>query len=311
MHKLSIIIPVYYNEKNLPITYKAIKEEIKKRDMKLNIEIICVDDGSGDNSFGVLKELQKEDNIIKIIKLSRNYGSQMAILAGLKNSSGDCAGCISADLQEPPELIFQLYNEWQNGYDIVIAAREKRNDGLFDKILSNSFYFIFRIIVSKNMPKYGYDLFLIDKKVLDALSQQKLNNVGLIGQILQMGYKRKFIYYIRRRREIGKSRFTFIKKINLAVDNLVNFSYIPLRFTSIIGILASTFAFIFGLYTIFVKLFSNIQPIGYSTTIVLISFFSGLILFSIGIVGEYIWRILDIVKNKTEFLVEEKIGFDD
>ncbi len=161
----------------------------------------------------------------------------------------------------------------------------------------------------KDMPKYGYDLFLIDKEVVTALSSQKLNNVGLIGQILQMGYRRKFVFYVRKAREIGESQFTFGKRIKLAVDNLVNFSYIPLRLISIIGIISSIMGFMFGIFSIFVRIFYKVPIKGYSTTVVLISFFSGLILFSLGTIGEYIWRILDVAKNNAEFLVEEKIGF--
>ena len=311
MPKLSIVVPVYYNEQNLAITYRALRREINKNKMETDIELIFVDDGSEDNSYSVLKELQSKDPIVKIIKLSRNYGSQMAILAGIKNSSGDCMGCISADLQEPPELIFRMYKEWEKGYEIVIAAREGRQDNWMSRLMSNLFYFIFRMVVSKEMPKYGYDLFLIDKKVMKALSGQRLNNVGLIGQILQMGYKRQFVFYVRRVREIGRSRFTFGKKIKLAVDNIVNFSYIPLRFISIVGIFSSIFGFLFGFYSIFIRFFYKVPVKGYSTTVALISFFSGLVLFSLGIMGEYIWRILDVVKNNAEFLVEEKIGFDD
>ena len=309
MPKLSIVIPVYFNEANLPITYKVLKKEIKLNKIEADTEIIFVDDGSGDNSFEVLKEIQANDHNVKILKLSRNFGSQMAILAGIKNSSGDCVGCISADLQEPPELIFRMYKEWQDGYKVIIAAREGREDGLINKMFSNMFYSVFRLIVSKEMPKYGYDLFLIDKEVIRALSTQKLNNVGLIGQILQMGYRRKFVFYVRKAREIGKSRFTFGKRVKLAVDNLVNFSYIPLRLISVIGIISSIIGFLFGIYSIFIRIFYQVPIKGYSTTVVLISFFSGLILFSLGTIGEYIWRILDVAKNNAEFLIEEKIGF--
>ena len=161
MAKLSVVIPVYFNENNLPVTYEALKKEIQKNKMESDTEIIFVDDGSGDDSFAVLRKIQAKDPNVKILKLSRNFGSQMAILAGIKNSSGDCVGCISADLQEPPELIFRMYKEWQNGHKVIIAAREGREDSLINKMLSNIFYSIFRLIVSKDMPKYGYDLFLI------------------------------------------------------------------------------------------------------------------------------------------------------
>jgi len=310
MPNLSIVIPVYFNEENLPITYKALKDELDKRQNDLSYEMIFVDDGSGDRSFEILRHIQKKDKKVRLVRLSRNYGSQMAILAGIKNATGDCIGCISADLQEPPELIPRLYDEWLCGYEIVIAAREDREDSLVNKLLSNLFYFVFRTIVSTDMPKYGYDLFLLDKKVANALSQQKLNNVGLIGQLLQMGYRRKFIPYVRQARKIGKSKFTFAKKFKLAIDNIVNFSYIPLRVISTIGIISSFLSGLFIFYIIINRLFFNIPVQGYATITVLISFFSGLILFSLGIIGEYIWRIFDVAKNSPEFLVKEKFGFD-
>ncbi len=309
MAKYSMIIPVYFNEPNLPVTHQVLSEEIEKRAGTDEVEMIYVDDGSGDNSFQVLKRISENDRRVKVIRLSRNFGSQMAVFAGLKHATGDCAGCLSADLQEPPELFFEMVEAWREGNDIVIAARKGRKDRWLTRTLSHLFYMVYRRLVSAEMPKYGYDSFLVDRKVIEALFCQKLNNVGLVGQMLQMGFRRQIVFYVRRGREIGKSRFTFEKRFKLAIDNIVNFSYIPIRLISLIGILTSVLSFFYGVFVIISKIFINIPVPGYTTTVVLILFFSGLILLSLGIIGEYIWRVYDVAKNSPEFLVQEKIGF--
>lgn len=307
MPHLSIVIPVYFNAENLPVTYAALSQTISEQTPPIDVEIIFVDDGSGDGSFNVLKELREKDDRIKIVRLSRNYGSQMAILAGMKMASGKCAACMSADLQEPPQFVFQMYREWEKGADVVIAARQGREDGWMTRVMSNAFYISFRALVSRSMPKHGYDLFLLDSQVIQAIQRQKMNNIGLIGQILQMGYQRRFIFYTRQERKIGHSRFTFSRKLKLALDNIVNFSYLPLRFISILGLCSAIFGFAFGFYTAVLRIFSS-APRGYSTTVILICFFSGLLLFSIGVLGEYIWRILDLVTQRPEFLIAETRG---
>jgi glycosyltransferase involved in cell wall biosynthesis len=306
---LSIIIPVYYNEQNIPFLFEKLSEEILSNP-NYDYELIFVDDGSGDNSYGELLKLQKQHSKVKIIKLSRNFGSHTAILAGLTNATGDCATIISADLQDPPEIINRMFEKWMEGNKVVLAVREDREESYTQKLFSNTYYKLMKRYALPNMPEGGFDCFLIDRKIVDILKSMEEKNTTLMGQILWAGFKTEKIYYVRKEREIGKSRWTLAKKIKLFIDSFLAFSYAPIRFMSFIGVIMSLLSFISGAYLIVNKLVNGVNVQGWTSLMVLFLFVAGIQMIMLGIIGEYLWRNMDESRKRPVFIIDEKVGFD-
>lgn len=310
MIKLSIVIPVYYNEKNIPSLYEKLRTTIIEN-KSFNYELIFVDDGSGDNSYAELKKLNEKDKNIKIVKLSRNFGSHTAILAGLNHITGDCATVISADLQDPPEIILQMLEKWRNGNKVVLAVRQDREEPFLQKMFSNTYYKLMKKYALKNMPEGGFDCFLADKRVIEVINSIDEKNTTLMGQVLWCGFKSEKIFYVRQKREEGKSRWTLSKKIKLFIDSFLAFSYVPIRFMSVLGVLFSFVAFLFGIFLIVNKLIKGIEVQGWTSLMVLFILVSGIQMVMLGVIGEYLWRTFDESRKRPVFIVEEKIGFED
>jgi dolichol-phosphate mannosyltransferase len=309
MHKLSIIIPVYFNERNIPYLFDKLKEVIIANP-KYDYELIFVDDGSGDNSYGELLKLKNQHSKVKLIKLSRNFGSHTAILAGLTNASGDCATVISADLQDPPEIIDRMFDKWEEGNKVVLAVREDREESFTQKLFSNSYYKLMKRYALPNMPEGGFDCFLIDRQIVNILKSMEEKNTTLMGQILWSGFKTEKIYYVRKEREIGKSRWTLAKKIKLFIDSFLAFSYAPIRFMSLIGVLVSLLSFFTGGYLIINKLVNGVNVQGWTSLMVVFLFVAGIQIIMMGIIGEYLWRNMDESRKRPVFIIEETVGFD-
>ena len=309
MKKLSVIIPVYFNEMNIPKLYEKLMEVLKNN--RFCYEIIFVDDGSQDNSYLELLKVREKDNNIKILKLSKNYGSHTAILAGMSHITGDCVTVLSADLQDPPEIIEKMFEKWLEGNKVVLAVRESREDSFLQTFISNTYYKLMQRFALKNMPKGGFDCFLIDKQVCKKIAEMKEKNTSIMGQILWCGFKTKKIYYTRKEREEGKSRWTLSKKVKLFVDSFLAFSYFPIRFMSFLGFLFSIFGFFGIIYLLLNKLFNNVSIQGWTSIVVIILLISGIQMLIMSIIGEYVWRILDEVKNRPNYIIEEEVGFDE
>ncbi len=304
---LSIVIPVYFNEKNIPSLYEKLNSTIiENKDFKY--ELIFIDDGSGDNSYNELIKLREKDENVKIIKLSRNFGSHTAILAGLSHVKGDCVTVISADLQDPPEIILHMLNKWKEGNKVVLAVRQDREESFFQKAFSNTYYNLMRKYALKSMPKGGFDCFLADKKVIEIIKSIEEKNTSLMGQILWCGFKTEKIYYVRQKREEGKSMWTLSKKIKLFIDSFLAFSYVPIRFMSVLGVAISCFSFIFGLLLILNKFIMGVSVQGWTSLMVIFLFVSGVQMVMLGIIGEYLWRTFDESRKRPVFIIEEKIG---
>jgi dolichol-phosphate mannosyltransferase len=273
----------------------------------MSYEIVFVDDGSKDKTVKEIQKLQSKHDNIRLAKLSRNFGSHAAILAGLSITTGDVATFISADLQDPPEIIMQMLGKWQNGADSVIAVREDREESFIQKFFSNTYYRIMRKIALKNMPLGGFDCFMIDRKVINTIVRMNEKNTSLMGLILWSGYKIEEIRYVRKARELGKSRWTFGKKVKYFTDSMVSFSFFPLKAITIIGILFSLISAIWMIAILISWLVGRIPVQGFTTLILVILFSSGLILFSLGMIGEYLWRILDATRERPTFIIDEII----
>ncbi len=305
MAKLSIIIPVYFNEMNLHDLYDDLKSKVL---CKLDeYELVFVDDGSQDSSYTILKEIQAMDHNVMLVKLSRNFGSHSAILAGLIHSTGDCAAMKAADLQEPSTMILEMYEKWLAGNNVVLAIRKDRQEPWVQKTISNLYYKVMRKIALSSMPDGGFDCFLIDRKVIKVLELMDEKNSTLMGQILWAGFKTDVIYYTRLQREKGKSRWTLSKKIKLFVDSILAFSYFPIRFISTMGILTFFGTILWLLYILYAKMFIGIEVEGWTTLMITNLFFYGLILLTLGIIGEYLWRAFDAARHRPSFIVEEWI----
>ena len=223
MHKLSVVIPVYYNQDTLELVYDDLKNVVFTT-IK-DYELVMVDDGSGDESWQKMKMIAEKDERVKIIKLSRNFGSHAACLAGLTASTGDCVTIKAADLQEPSDIILDMYRKWEEGNKVVLAVRKDREEGISQKLFAGMYYSLVRKFALSNMPKGGFDCYLLDRKVVHVLEQLDETNSAITLQILWAGFKTDIVYYIRKKREIGKSKWTLAKKIKLVIDSLLSFSF--------------------------------------------------------------------------------------
>jgi glycosyltransferase involved in cell wall biosynthesis len=303
--KLSLVVPVYYNQESLPLlfnTLKKIEQQLATRHMEM--ELIFVDDGSGDHSFAELQKIKQQRPETKIIKHARNFGAFQAIKTGFNFVTGDCFLMLSADLQDPPELILEMVDHWLAGSKYVICARQGRKDPPLSKMCSAIYYALLRFFVSKDYPAGGYDFALMDKVFLPYINNCAKNiNITIFAHWL--GFKPAIIYYQRQKREHGKSRWTFSKKIKLFLDSLLGFSIVPIRMISIIGIIVSLISIIYGCFVLINGLFGNIKVSGFASMAALTSFLLGLIIIMLGIIGEYIWRIFDETSKRPESVIDE------
>lgn len=308
MSKLSLVTAIYKNEGNIIPFYDNFNKEIAP--YVDDYEIIMVNDRSPDNSWEIMKELASKDPHIKIALLSRNFGAYEANYIGYTYVTGDCVTVKAVDLQEPAELTIKMYEKWKNGANVVLATREARGDSWFSNVFANLYYWLIRKFVQPNMPKGGFDTYLIDRKVADHIINMSERNSPISLQILWTGYKRECVSYIRREREIGKSSWTFEKKYKLVMDSLISFSFMPVRFMSRGGLIVLAGTIVYSIYLIMAKLIGIANVQGYTTIVVLVLFFSGLIMFTLGILGEYIWRILENSRERPIAVVEETVNIE-
>ena len=304
IQKLSIIIPVYYNEENLYPLYDDLKEKVFNL-IDYDYEIVMVNDGSKDKSWQVMQELAGKDSNIRIISLSKNFGSHAALLCGLCHCTGDMAAIKAADLQEPSELILDYIKKWEDGYNVIIATREKREDSKGDVLFANLYYKLVRKIALPNMPENGFDNYAIDRKVIEVLKNLDERNSALTGQILWSGFKTARIPYVRKAREIGQSKWTLKKKIRLVSDTLFSFSLMPIKFITSIGVLSSIGTLIWAIVILVEKVNGNIPIEGWTTSIIVQLFSFGIIMITMGILGEYLWRTFDASRNRPPYIIEE------
>lgn len=306
MPLISIIIPTYNEERNLPILYQRLQEFT--RNSGYNFEFIFIDDGSSDQSFDILKGISAKDSCVKVVRLSRNFGSHAACLAGLMYSKGDARTFISADLQDPPELIQQLAEQWENGFDVVIGVREweGKSPRLFPKI----YWKLVKRFALKSMPESGTDVFLIDKKVVDAITSMREKNTSIFGLILWSGFNQTVINYKKGLRHKGVSKWTLGKKIKLFIDTFVSFSYFPIRIISLIGILFALTGFLYASFIIISRLFWAVPIEGWASLMVVLLVVSGIQMLMLGILGEYLWRNFDESRKRPSFIVKEVVGLE-
>lgn len=303
--KISIVIPVYFNEENLFPLYEDISRKLFAH-TEFEWEIVMVNDGSQDGSYAVMQKLAERDMRIRIYSLSRNFGSHAAILCGLAECTGECAVVKAADLQEPTELILEMVDSWKRGNNVVLAVRKGREEGKGQILFANLYYTLVRKMALPNMPEGGFDVYLIDRKVIGVLQSLDEKNSALTGQILWSGFKTDKIYYTRLAREVGESKWTLRKKIRLVMDTLFSFSSLPIKVVSLIGSFSFLGSLIWAVLVFIFKLLDLIEVSGWTTLFIFNLASFGIIMLTLGILGEYLWRTFDASRNRPPYIIEDK-----
>ena len=272
------------------------------------VEIIAVDDGSDDGSFAKILENQKRfPGKIRALRLSRNYGGIAASLAGIETARGDCVANIPQDLQEPPELFLRMFDAWREGIKINIGIREARQESAAKKLFAAIYHKLFKYLVMPDYPSGGLCTYLIDRQIAEELRRHGDKHLDPATRLFAMGYARRLHPYTRLPPKI-KSNWTFTKNIKLAIDNFIGFSYLPVRLMSLAGIVVALASFFFAGYVFTGKLtgwYPINQPPGWATIIVLLTLLLGMVMLMLGVIGEYLWRILDAVRGEPLYRVEE------
>lgn len=308
--KLSIIVPVYFNADTLEDMYMDLKEKVLTK-LDCDYELIFVNDGSQDESYQVMKKLKEIDSNIRNFSLSRNFGSHAAILCGLEYMTGDCAVVKAADMQEPSELILDMLESWKKGNNVVLAVRQERKESFKQKYFANLYYTLVRKMALSNMPETGFDIYLLDKKVVNVLSALDEKNSSLACQILWSGFKTDMVPYVRLARKVGKSRWTLAKKLRLVMDTLFSFSTVPIKAVTTVGMLSFCGAIIWAIAEVICKLSGMINVNGWTTLFIFNLFSFGVIMLTLGILGEYLWRTFDASRNRPPYIIEEGDRGDD
>lgn len=304
MKTLTIIVPVYFNAPSLPILFEKLRTvEAELMHKSVAVELIFVDDGSKDNSLDELLKIKQARPETKVVKLTRNFGAMHAFKCGLQFVTGDCMIGLAADLQDPPELILQLVDKWLAGSKFTICTRISRDDPPLSKLYSAAFYRMLHLLVMPDYPVGGYDMALLDKDLIPHMQRSSKNQHPAL-LAFWLGYKPEVIPYRRLKREHGKSRWTFRKKLNTFLDIMLGFSVTPIRLISIIGLFVSLGSFVYGTSVVLYALFNTLPVQGFASLAALITFLLGLIIMMLGVIGEYLWRIFDEVNLRPEVVVE-------
>ncbi len=305
----SVVIPIHNEEDNILELYNRLSKVLKN--VCENYEIIFVNDASSDKSLEIIKNLSLKDSKVKFIDFSRNFGHQVSITAGMDYSSGEAVVIMDGDLQDPPELIPKLLEEWEKGFDVVYAVRRKREgETIFKKITASIFYRFFSKLANINMPLDTGDFRLIDRKVLESLKSIREKHRFMRGLVSWVGYNQTGVLYDREKRSAGKTKYPFFKMLKFSIDGITSFSLIPLRIATFLGFIISSIGFITGIYFIFLKLFTDKLIQGWMTLIDSILFLGGIQLIILGIIGEYIGRIYEEVKDRPLYIIREARGFE-
>jgi dolichol-phosphate mannosyltransferase len=306
MPKISIIVPCYYNEDNIPVTVPGLIENEVNFPPEVTFEYVFVDDGSGDGTLAALRRAQAQyADRVRIVELVANVGSYNAIVAGMAHATGDCMAIITADMQDPPELMVQMYDYWKKGFKLVIGNRQDREETGLGQVFARTFHWLMKHLALKNIPDGGFDFVFFDRQVCDEVVRMQERNSNLFYLMIWLGYAYVNIPYVRRKREIGKSRWTLQKKIKLLIDSLLSFSYFPIRAISVLGLGLGGVAMLYGLYIIVLKFFSEGEPEGWTTLMVVILFVAAFQMIALGVIGEYVWRGLDAARNRPLYVVKQ------
>jgi glycosyltransferase involved in cell wall biosynthesis len=301
-YELSIVAPVYNEEANIDFLFNRLSDTLKG----LNYEILFVNDGSADGSITKIKDLAAQHTHIKYISFSRNFGHQIAVFAGLQKAVGDYVVIIDADLQDPPELIHEMLTKAKSGYEVVYAKRlSRKGESFFKKLTARMFYRMMRAMTSINIPLDTGDFRIMTQRVCKIVTSMPEKNKFLRGQISWIGFNQSYVEYERDPRLYGETGYTFKKMLNFAIDGITAFSQFPIRLVTYIGLSMGALSMLALVYALYSKFIIGEVVKGWTSIFILFTLIGGTQLFCLGIIGEYISRIMNNVLNRPDYLVED------
>lgn len=307
--RYSLVVPIYNEEANISELYRRLQGVMDSLDGES--ELILIDDGSRDRSLVLMRELHQRDSRICYLSFARNFGHQIAVTAGLNFARGDAVIVLDADLQDPPELIPQMIQLWEEGYHVVYAQRtQRRKENWFKRLMAYGFYRVLRQLADVEIPTDTGDFCLMDRQVVDLLNAMPERNRYLRGLRAWVGFRQTAVLFERDPRFAGEVKYTFRKSLSLAINGLVSFSRVPLRLSTYLGLATAAVALFMAILVLYWRLVSPNSPLtGYATITVMIFFLGAVQLISIGILGEYIGRIYEEIKGRPLYTLAEVAGF--
>ena len=301
---VTILVPAYNEEAVLPMLYDRLKA-LMDANTAYNFEVLLVNDGSKDKTFSIMQELRSKDKRINYLNLSRNFGKETAMIAGLDYAKGDCVIIIDADLQDPPELIPEMLQYWEQGYDDVYAKRKSgKGETWLKKFTSKMYYKVLQSMTKVEIQKDTGDFRLLDRRCVEALKQIRESQRYTKGLFSWIGYNKKEILYDRDPRAAGQTKWNYRNLVNLSIDGITSFTTSPLRWSAILGILVSLAGFIYMLVIIIKTLVNGVEVPGYASTMVVILFLGGVQLIFLGVIGEYLGRAFYETKGRPLYFIE-------
>ena len=306
----SLVLPIYNEEETIPELVRRLRDLMERFDGE--VEVILVDDGSGDSSYELMVAAREMDPRFKLLRLSRNFGHQVAVTAGLDVASGEAVIVMDSDLQDPPEVALELAARWRDGYEVVYAVREERQgDSRFKRATAAGFYRLFKRMSDVDVPLDVGDFRLVDRRALDAFRSMRESNRYVRGMFSWIGFRQVGVPFKRDERFAGETKYPLPKMIKFATDGIVSFSAYPLRLALKVGFLVSAFSFVLGIVFLVSQIAGLYSVPGLASIAVFVAFLGGIQLLLLGIVGEYIARIHDEVKGRPLYLVSDAQGLDD
>lgn len=305
---MDLIIPCFNEEAVIPLLADELQQF--EKDCPYAVNFIFIDDGSSDQTFSLLKNYADERENYQVIAFSRNFGHQVAVTAGLDASKADVVGVIDADLQDPPSVLLDMLKKWKEGYEVVYGVRQNRKEGFLLRASYSLFYRMLKKVSNVDLPLDAGDFGLMDRKVVDQIKAMSEHNRYIRGLRGWVGFRQIGFPYERKARQAGVPKYNFSKLMKLAFDGLVTFSSLPLRLSAWIGALSSILGFFYVIYAVFQYFSKDATPSGWTSLVVLFIFFGGIQLLVLGIVGEYLGRIFDEVKNRPHYIVRERVNFE-
>ena len=304
----SFVIPIYNEQETLPELERRVTELLDQLDGPS--EIVLVDDGSSDQSWGLIAAMVERDPRFKALGLSRNFGHQMAITAGMDHAVGEAVVVMDADLQDPPEVVLELAARWREGFDVVYAVRQERSgETFFKQYTAAAFYRLFRRLTDIEIPIDVGDFRLVDRRALDAFKAMRESNRYVRGMFSWIGFRQVAVPYARRQRFAGRTKYPLRKMLKFAADGVISFSNVPLRLALQAGFVVSGGAFVFGTVALVAKLAGFYSVSGLASLAVVTAFLGGMQLIVLGVMGEYIARIHDEVKDRPLYVLRDTLGF--
>ncbi len=307
---LSVVVPFHNEEPNVDHLFERLETVLQR--LQCSYEIVCVDDGSRDKTLENLIANHQRNSAIKVINLSRNFGKEVALTAGIDHAIGKAIIPLDADLQDPPELIGDLVAKWREGYDVVYAVRQSRQgESWLKKFTANGFYRVIGKLSQVPIPQNTGDFRLIDRCVVDALKQLPERTRFMKGLFAWVGFRQTYIVYDRASRYQGTTKWNYWRLWNFAVDGITSFSFLPLKVWSYVGLGFSLLAFVYATFLVIRTLIWGIDVPGYASLMVAVLFLGGIQLVTLGIIGEYLGRVYEEVKGRPLYLVRNRYGFYD